>query len=69
MSKGPCSHKETWGWNEEAAEAVREKKKSLEIAKKEKSTEAWKEYKRVDKMQRGSFPWQRERNRRNVQAI
>ena len=27
LSKGPCSHKETWWWNEEVAEAVREKKK------------------------------------------
>jgi len=26
MSKGPCIHKETWWWNEEVAEAVREKK-------------------------------------------
>jgi len=34
MSKGPCSHKETWWWNEEVAEAVREKKKSVEIGKK-----------------------------------
>ena len=24
--KGPCRHKETWWWNEEVAEAVREKK-------------------------------------------
>jgi len=27
LSKGPCSHKETWWWNEEVAEAVGEKKK------------------------------------------
>jgi len=26
MTKGPCRHKETWWWNEEVAEAVREKK-------------------------------------------
>jgi len=26
LSKGPCSHKETWWWNEEVTEAVREKK-------------------------------------------
>ena len=26
MSKGPHRHKETWWWNEEVAEAVREKK-------------------------------------------
>jgi len=27
LSKGLCRHKETWWWNEEVAEAVREKKK------------------------------------------
>jgi len=27
LSKGPCRHKETWWWNEEVAEAVKEKKK------------------------------------------
>jgi len=26
MPKGPCKHKETWWWNEEVAEAVREEK-------------------------------------------
>ena len=26
LSRGPCSHKETWWWNEEVAEAVREKR-------------------------------------------
>jgi len=26
MSKGPRTHKETWWWNEDVAEAVREKK-------------------------------------------
>jgi len=26
MSKGPRRHKETWWWNEDVAEAVREKK-------------------------------------------
>jgi len=26
MTKGPHRHKETWWWNEEVAEAVREKK-------------------------------------------
>jgi len=30
MSKGSCRHKETWWWNEEVAEAVREKKISTE---------------------------------------
>ena len=32
LSKGPCSHIQTWWWIEEVAE--------------EKSTEAWKEYKK-----------------------
>ena len=41
LSKGPCRHKETWWWNEEVAEAAREKKKSMEIGK--KLTEAQKE--------------------------
>jgi len=27
LSKSPCRHKETWWWNEEVAEAVRENKK------------------------------------------
>jgi len=35
-SKGLCTHKETWWWNEEVAEAVRKKKKSMEIGKKTK---------------------------------
>jgi len=25
LSKGPCSHKKTWWWNKEVAEAVRKK--------------------------------------------
>jgi len=56
LSKGTCSHKETWWWNEEVAKAVREKKKKYGHWKKVKSTEAWKETRRVDKMQRGLFP-------------
>jgi len=46
FSKGPYRHKETWWYNEKAAEAVREKKKKYGNWKKEKSTEAWKEYKK-----------------------
>ena len=42
--KSPCRHKETWWWNEEVAEAVREKKRKYGNWK--KSTEAWKEYKK-----------------------
>jgi len=45
LSKGLCRHKETW-WNEEVAEAVREKKKKYGNWIKEKSTEAWTEYKK-----------------------
>jgi len=26
MTKGPCRHKGTWWWNEDVAEAVREKR-------------------------------------------
>ena len=44
MSKHPCRHKETWWWNEEFAEAIREKKYGN--WKKENLTEAWKEYKK-----------------------
>ena len=36
----------TWWWNEEVAEAVREKKKKYGKWRKEKSTEAWEEYKK-----------------------
>jgi len=36
VSKGPCRHKETWWWNEEVAEAVREKKKKYGNWKKRK---------------------------------
>jgi len=46
LSKGPCRHKETWWWNDEVAEAVREKKKKYANWKKEKSIEGWKEYKK-----------------------
>jgi len=35
LSKGPRRHKETWWWNEEVAEAVREKKKKYGNWKKE----------------------------------
>jgi len=36
LSKDPCRHKETWWWNEEVAEAVREKKKKYGNWKKRK---------------------------------
>jgi len=43
MSKGPCRHKETRWWNEEVAEAVREKKMQYGKWKKENKKEAQKE--------------------------
>jgi len=46
ISKGPCRHKETWWWNEEVAEAVREKKIKYGNCKRENLTDAWKEYKK-----------------------
>ena len=33
-SKGPYTHKEMWWWNEEVADAVREKKKKYGNSKK-----------------------------------
>jgi len=69
MSKGPCRHKETWWWNEEVAEAVREKNENYKngrertLKRREWSTG------RVDEVQRELFPLQRKRNRRNVQLI
>jgi len=39
LSENPCGHKETWQWNEEVAEALKEKKKVYGNWKKEKSTE------------------------------
>ena len=46
LSKIPCRHQEAWGWNEDVAEAVTEKKKKYGNWKKEKITEAWKECKK-----------------------
>ena len=46
MSKDPCRHKKTWWWNEEVAEAVREKKMKYRKWKRENSEEAWMEYKK-----------------------
>ena len=69
MTKGPPRHKETWWWNEEVAEAVRNKKIKYGKWKKENTEEAKMEYKkRVDKMQRELSLQQRKRNRRNGQT-
>ena len=46
MSKGPSRHKETRWWNEEVAEAVREKKMQYGKWKKENKKEAQKEQKK-----------------------
>ena len=39
MTKGPRRHKETWWWNEEVAETVREKKIKYGKWKKENTEE------------------------------
>ena len=51
MTKGPLRHKETWWWNEEVAEAVREKKIKYgnKKWKKENTEEARMEYKKSRK--------------------
>ena len=49
MTKGPRRHKETWWWNEEVAEAVREKKIKNGKWKKENTKEATMEYKKSRK--------------------
>ena len=46
MTKCPCRHKETWWWNEDAGEAVREKKIMYGKWKKENTKEARMEYKK-----------------------
>jgi len=55
LSKGPCRHKETWWWNEEVAEAVREKRKSMEIGKRKNRQRHRRSTRRVNKMQKGYF--------------
>ena len=46
MTKGPPRHQETWLWNEEVAEAVRNKKIKYGKWKKENTEEARIEYKK-----------------------
>ena len=46
MTKGPRRHKETWWWNEEVVEAVRDKKIKYGKWKKENMEEARMEYKK-----------------------
>ena len=47
MRKGPRRHEETWWWNEEVAEAVRDKKTEYGKWKKENMEEARMEYKKI----------------------
>ena len=49
MTKGPRRHRETWWWNEEVAEAVREKKIKYGKEKEENTKEARMEYKKSRK--------------------
>jgi len=67
MTKGPRRHKETWWWNEEVAEAVREKKIKYGKWKKENTKEARMEYKKSRKNAEGYLLSKGKRNRRNVQ--
>ena len=46
MTKGPCRHKETWWWNQDVAEADREKKIMYGKWKKDNTKEARTEYKK-----------------------
>jgi len=56
MSEGPCRHKETWCWNEEVAEAVREKKISTENGREKiRRRHGW-SIRSVGRMQRGLYP-------------
>ena len=67
MTKGPRRNKETWWWNEEVAEAVRDKKISTESGrKKTRKRQGW-SIRRADKMQRELSLQQRKRNRRSGQ--
>jgi len=63
MTKGPRRQKETWWWNEEVAEAVRDKKIKYGKWKKENTEEQGWSIRRADKMQRELSLQQRKRNR------
>ena len=54
-TKGPLRHKETWWWNEEVAEAVRDKKIKYGKWKKENTEEARMEYKKSRQNAKKSF--------------
>jgi len=53
MTKGPRRHKETWWWNEEVAEGVKENKIKYGKWKKENTKEARMEYKKSRKNAKG----------------
>ena len=60
MTKGPRRHKETWWWNEEVAEAVRDKKIKYGKWKKENTEKARMEYKKSrQNAKRECFFWYR----------
>ena len=69
MTKGPRRHKETWWWNEEVAEAVREIKIKYGKWKKENTKEAWKEYKKTTQNAKRVFLQQRKRNRNDLMTV
>jgi len=56
LSKSSCRHKETWWWNEEVAEAVWEKTKSVEFGEKINRQRHGRSTRRVNKRQRRLFP-------------
>jgi len=60
---------ETLLWNQEVAEAVREKKTKYGNWKKEKSTEARKEYTKSKQNAKRVISLAKGKNRRNVQVI
>jgi len=53
MTKGPRRHKETWWWNEEVAEAVREKKIKYRKWKTDNTKDAMMEYKKSRRNAKG----------------
>jgi len=66
MIKGPRRHKKTWWWNEEVAEAVRDKIKYGKW-KKENMEEARMEYKKSRQNAKRVLSSAKEKNKRNGQ--
>ena len=64
MTKGRRRHKETWWWNEEVAEAVREKKIKNGKLKKENTKEATMEYKKSRKNAKRVISSAKEKNQK-----